>query len=417
MPHQQFSVAVVGGGLIGLITAARLATLPNALSNSIALIAAATPGEDKRTTAVMMPAIDMLKEIGVWDLCQNESEALTTMRLVDGSDRLIRAPLSDFKAAELGLDAFGYNIPNAVLSSAINDVIAQSDTVTPIATQVKAAEHFSDHMDLHLENGETISTKLGVAADGRNSLMREAAGISTRRWSYPQTALVLNFAHDLPHAGVSTEFHTSTGPFTQVPLPGTKASPDRSSLVWVIQPQTASELLMHDLPYLNQLIEEKLQSCLGKVRIEAIPQAFPLSGMMADKFASNRCILVGESGHVFPPIGAQGFNLGQRDVEAFVSLAEPVLASGGDPGEAALLSRYNLARQSDIRSRSGAVDLLNRSLLTDFLPVQALRSLGLMSLANVGPLRRLMMRQGVGIPLPFAPASLLERGRAAADRW
>ena len=137
-----------------------------------------------------------------------------------------------------------------------------------------------------------------------------------RKWSYPQTALVLNFKHTRPHGGVSTEFHTETGPFTQVPLPATASAHHRSSLVWVINPQQVENLQNKSLAELSKIVETKLQSCFGAVSIEAAPQAFPLSGMTANRFAANRVALVGETGHFFPPIGAQGFNLSLRDISS-----------------------------------------------------------------------------------------------------
>jgi 2-octaprenyl-6-methoxyphenol hydroxylase len=202
---------------------------------------------------------------------------------------------------------------------------------------------------------------------------------------------VANLSHEIPHDDTSTEFHTEHGPLTLVPLPG-----HGSSLVWVDRPHEVARRVASDETALADEIETRSSSLLGAIRIDGPRQAFPLSGMTATAFAAARTVLVGEAAHLFPPIGAQGLNLGYRDVAA---LGEVLPGPGGDPGTPARLAAYERARRADILTRTAAVDALNRTLLTGFLPVQALRGIGLFLLDRLPSLRQAVMRQGIARPL------------------
>jgi 2-octaprenyl-6-methoxyphenol hydroxylase len=244
--------------------------------------------------------------------------------------------------------------------------------------------------------------RLVIGADGRRSLSRAAAGIETTQRAYPQTALTLNLAHARPHDDTSTEFHTESGPFTLVPLPGR-----RSSLVCVLDPAHADELAAMDDAELAREIQRRAHSLLGTMNVEPGRGIFPLAIESADAFARDRIALVGEAVHVVPPIGAQGFNLGLRDGATIAELVAEARRQNIDVGAPQLLARYDTQRRADVTSRSVAVDLLNRSLLTDFLPAQGARGLSLFLVDRIGPLRRALMREGVA---PAASQPRLMRG-------
>lgn len=379
----EHEIAIVGGGLAGRIAALAFARQ----GFDTVLIAPDESRMDGRTTALMDQSIGLLRTLDIWDKLQPATAALSTMQLIDATGRLLHAPTVNFRAAEIGLEAFGYNIPNAPFLSILHDELAALDRVTILATGVARAELGTDAATLHLTDGSSISAGLVIAADGRKSLMRDTAGITVDTRHYPQTAVVLNFTHERPHANVSTEFHTRTGPFTQVPLPG-----NRSSLVWVVKPEQAGEIMALPAAALNRRIENQMQSMLGRVNVEGTPQAWPLSAMTARRFGTGRVALVGEAAHVFPPIGAQGLNLSLRDIESAVELAVQARTAGTGlaVGEA-----YDRRRRADILSRTAAIDLFNRSLLSGFLPVQALRAAGLHMLSAIPPLRYFAMNEGV----------------------
>lgn len=380
---QHFEIAVVGGGLAGSVAALALARA----GRKVAMIAPSSAKTDERTTALMDHSIRFLERLGVWEDIAPSAAPLSVMQIVDGTKRLLRAPTAQFRAQDVGLYAFGYNIPNRALSETLDAAVAAERNVTNVAQTVEIFDFSAERVMLTLSDGTIASADFVVGADGRQSKARETAGIGVRRWSYPQSAVVLNFAHTLPHGNVSTEVHTENGPFTQVPLPGL-----RSSLVWVVNPDEARRLVELPTEELSRLVEDRMQSMLGKVTVEGKAQAWPLSSLMAERFGKGRLALIGEAAHAFPPIGAQGLNLSLRDI---IALSDLLAATGDRPVPADAGDRFNRRRGPDIVSRTVGVDLLNRSLLSDFLPVQMLRAAGLHILTYAPPLRNLLMREGI----------------------
>ncbi|MEJ0012728.1 MAG: UbiH/UbiF family hydroxylase [Bauldia sp.] len=379
------TIAVVGAGPVGLAAAVLLADA----DYHVALIAPAAPSPDRRTSALMAGSVALLERLGVWPGLTADAAPLRTMRIIDGTTRLIRAPEVAFEASEIGLPAFGYNTANAALVAALERAVAERG-VARIDAMAEGAAFEDAGVTITTSAGNPVAARLAIAADGRKSKLREAAGIATQDWSYPQAALVCNLAHSLPHRDTSTEFHTEHGPFTLVPLAG-----NRSSLVWVDTPAESARRLALPDEAIAAEIETRSASILGAVTVEGRRQVFPLSGMSVTNFAAKRVMLVGEAAHLFPPIGAQGLNLGYRDVAA---LGEVLAGPVSDPGATAHLEAYDRARRVDVLTRTAAVDAMNRTLLSDFLPVAALRGLGLFLIDRVPPLRRFAMRQGVAVP-------------------
>ena len=374
-------ILVVGAGPAGLAAALELA----GLGYDVLTVAPARPA-DERTSALLAGSIAFLDRLGVWERAKASAAPMRSLRLVDATGRLIRAPEVTFHAAEIGLDAFGWNIANTALTDALEAVFAERGLRRLDAAVAHVAGEAGQAVAT-LSDGGTVSAKLVVAADGRRSKVRESVGIGVGAWRYDQAALVVNLRHTRPHEDTSTEFHTEAGPFTLVPLPGL-----RSSLVWVSRPADAESRMALSDDALAAEIETRSASLLGATSLDGRRQVFPLSGMNAARFAAGRAVLVGEAGHLFPPIGAQGLNLGYRDV---ADLGTVLAGRPADPGAADRLAAYDRARRADVLTRTAAVDALNRTLLTGFLPVQGLRGLGLFLLDRVPALRRALMRQGV----------------------
>jgi 2-octaprenyl-6-methoxyphenol hydroxylase len=322
------------------------------------------------------------------------------MRIVDDTARLLRAPEVCFAASEIGLDSFGHNIENRFLLAALSTRARGLAALTRIEDEAVRVDITGQGVTVHLKNGSAVTARLAIGADGRRSLCRAAAGIDTRRRGYAQTALTCNLRHSRPHHDTSTEFHTESGPFTLVPLPGS-----RSSLVCVIEPADVARLAALADADLAREIERRSHAVLGKIEIEPGRGVFPLALETAARTAARRVVLIGEAAHVIPPIGAQGLNLGLRDAATIAELVVAAHRDGGDVGE--LTDRYDRLRRADVTSRTLAVDVLNRSLLSDFLPLQGARGLGLFLLERVGPLRRAVMREGVA---PAASQPRLMRG-------
>ncbi|MDE2377534.1 UbiH/UbiF family hydroxylase [Bradyrhizobium sp.] len=392
----QFDAAVIGGGPAG--TAAAIALAQAGVPT--ALVARRVPYGDNRTTALLGGSVDFLDGLGVWQRCRDKAAALEVMRLVDDTGRLIRAPEVRFSCHEIGLDAFGYNIDNRSLMLALEARAAELPGLTRFDDEAESVVTGADDVAIGTSAGQDISARLVVGADGRHSLCREAAGLAVARRELRQTALTFNVGHTRPHAGVSTEFHTAHGPCVLVPLPG-----KRCSVVWVAEPAEAERLRALSDEELSAAIERQSHSVLGRMSVEPGRNVFPLAIERPQSFARSRIALVGEAAHVVPPIGAQGLNLGLRDAADIAELAGDALAAGRDPGAAELLARYDWARRPDILSRTFMIDMANRSLLNDFLPLQPVRAVGMHLLGAVGPLRRLAMREGLAPSWRRPPAS------------
>jgi 2-octaprenyl-6-methoxyphenol hydroxylase len=381
-----YDVAVVGGGPAGLAAAIAIAQS----GAKTALIARRSAYADNRTTALLGQSIDFLQALEVWPHCMDKAAALRVMRLVDDTGRLIRAPEVRFSCDEIGLDVFGYNIENRVLVSSLEERAAAEANLTRLDDDAATVQAGDDIVSVQLANGRALSARLVVGADGRHSLCREAAGITVGRRELHQAALTFNVSHSRPHQNISTEFHTPQGPCVLVPLPG-----ERSSVVWVSEPKEADRLMALSDEELSHAAEARSHSILGKMQVEPARNRFPLVIEQLRQFAKTRIALVGEAAHVLPPIGAQGLNMGLRDAADMAEVVRNALAAGEDPGSPSVLGRYTSARRPDVMSRTFAIDIANRSLLSAFLPMQSLRAAGLHLIGSFGPLRRLAMREGL----------------------
>lgn len=398
--NDRCAAVVVGRGPAGLTAAIALAEG----GTQTVLVGLRPAKPDNRTTALLADSVTALDTLGVWSLCRAKAAPLKVMRIVDDTGRLWRAPEVRFDASEIGLDAFGYNIENRHLIDAMEERARNLSGLQIVDGEVLAIKTERDGVAIDLKDGATYRAPIAIGADGRNSICRSAAGIDMDERDYPQVAITLCVRHSRPHQDKSTEFHTPNGPFTLVPLPD-----NRSSLVWVVDPETADDLASLEDVELSAEIERASYSILGRIEAEPARGRFPLRVATARRFADRRIALVGEAAHVIPPIGAQGLNLGLRDAATISELAIKADRQSQDIGGAEMLASYDRLRRADVGSRTFAIDLLNRTLLSDFLPAQSMRGLGLYLIDRIGPLRRAVMREGVA---PAAARPRLMRGEA-----
>jgi 2-octaprenyl-6-methoxyphenol hydroxylase len=403
----KLEVAVIGAGPTGLVAALALAR------NGLEVALIAPPADagvrprgsdtaDRRTTALIGPSVQLLLNLEAWQACAPHAAPLVAIRMADDRQGLIRAPELLFTAAEIGLGSFGANLPNPALLDALRAAARRAPRLTWVETAgVTDIAPAASWVRLALAEGGSVEARLAVAADGRTSRAPAAAGIAVETWNYPQTALVCSFDHSRPHAGTVNELHRQTGPLTTVPLPG-----QRSALVWVEAPDAARRLAgLGDGPFAEAL-EEALQGVLGSIGPLGGPVGpralHDLGGRRAERMARARVALVGEAAHVVPPIGAQGLNLGLRDAAVLADILAEARARGEDIGAEASLAAYDRARRADVAARSLSIDLLNRSLIADLVPVDMLRGLAAHAVASFAPLRRALMQEGTGLagPLP-----------------
>jgi 2-octaprenyl-6-methoxyphenol hydroxylase len=390
---------VVGAGPVGLTAAIALASA----GVETALVARAAAA-DHRTTALLHGSVNAMASLGIWGRFRMHAAPLKVLRIIDDTRRLLRAPEVRFAASEIGLEAFGHNVENRLLVAALEARARELNSLTWLAADAGAVEFTDENVTVSLQTGGSVTGRLVIAADGRRSLCRSAAAIETEHRACAQTALTFNLRHSRPHHDTSTEFHAESGPFTLVPLQG-----DRSSLVLVSAAGEAEALAALSPSAMAQEIERRSHSILGRIEIEPGSGRFPLAVERARRFAAHRIALVGEAAHVVPPIGAQGLNLGLRDAATISELVVAARRGGRDPGAPELTDRYDRMRRADVMSRSLAVELLNRSLLSGFLPLQAARGTGLFLMRRSHALRRAAMREGV---MPAASQPRLMRGQA-----
>jgi 2-octaprenyl-6-methoxyphenol hydroxylase len=392
-PHGRGAdVLIAGAGLAGLTAAFGLARAGFAV---VSCGGAERTGRG-RTVALLDQSVAFLVSLGLWAGLQPRAAPLCALRLIDDTETLFPPRPVEFRASEIGLDAFGWNIENDLMAEALGAAIAQAPGVERVADEVADYDFSPGAVRAKLKDGRLIEARLTIGADGRDSRARRAAGLAARVHRYPQTALTAHLAHRLPHDDFSTELHTRGGPFTLVPLPASATEPNRSSLVWVMSNEDARRREALDDEALAREIELQAHSLLGAMRIEGTRGFFPIARQIVPRIAAQRLALVGDAAHVLPPIGAQGLNLGLRDVEAIIACVSEARAEGCDIGAADTLSAYERSRRADIALRTSVVDGLNRALLAHFPPLDFARGAGLATLSAIGPLRRLVMRAGIG---------------------
>lgn len=346
---------------------------------------------DRRTSALMLPAVEYLVSAGLVADPAAIGYPLTQIRIIDATRRLIRAPETLFDCAEFGLAAFGWNLPNVRLAESFEAARLALGNLQTIETTLDDLELGANGTLLQLANGETIQAALVIGADGKKSRVRESAGFRARENGFTQSALVCDLGLGRPIGGASIEFHYENGPFTLVPAGG-----NRANLVWIDDREVLKAAQARDKAVLAALFGEKSQHLFGAIELLTPAHMFPLSTLTVDIAGKGGVVLVGEAAHAFPPIGAQGLNLGLRDVaDLAAALASVDL---GSAGFARALSNDYAGRRAGDLSRTGTmVDALFRSLLADFLPAQAARSTGLWALKLLPGLRRAAFDVGMGV--------------------
>lgn len=386
-------ILIAGGGLAGLTAAARLA----GTGADVTLVDPAGPTEeggtaDLRTTALLQPAIDTLDRAGAWAGMERVSAPLHCMRLIDaGGRQRIARETADFRADEISAKPFGQNVANTEIRRALE---ARLEAQGATRRQAAATGSFlrGARRVVRLSDGQQIAARLVIAADGRDSALRKAAGLSAHRWSYGQKALVFAVTHSAPHEGISTEIHSTGGPCTLVPMPDHEGSPS-SSVVWMVPGPRAAQLAALDDPGLGTALTAETMGLYGPLTLIGGRAVWPIISQIAPKLTAPRLALVAEAVHVIPPIGAQGLNMSLRDVEVLTGLIE----TAEDPGAERVLRSYQSRRFPDIAARVAGVDMLNRAARAEWQPVRDLRRLGLKAIHEVQPIRQMAMRLGLGV--------------------
>jgi 2-octaprenyl-6-methoxyphenol hydroxylase len=382
---RRVDAVVVGGGLSGLAAVVAVA------KTGLGVVHVAPKAHaDRRTSALMMPSVAYLQEAGLIGDPAEHGVPLTQIRIIDATRRLLRAPETLFDSAEARLPAFGWNFANAKLNATFEAAKAAFENIQTIETTVAGLKVSDESSMLTLANGETLETALLVGADGKRSLVREEGDFRAREYGFTQAALVCDLTLGRSIGGTSVEFHYPQGPFTLVP-----AGDRRANLVWIDDRAVLEAAKDAGAEGLIGTFLEKSMRLFGTIELASPAHIFPLSTLSVEKAGAGGVVLVGEAAHAFPPIGAQGLNLGLRDVEDLSAALE--MANGTEPGWAKAVSEDYARRRAGDLARTGAVvDGLFRSLLAEMLPAQALRAGGLWALKLVPGLRRQAFAIGMG---------------------
>lgn len=401
-------ILVAGAGQTGISAALAFARA----GFRVTLVGRRPPPLPGRTVALFEASVRFLAALGVLDEVRAKSNRIAAIRMIDDTDQFLPVPELLLRAEEVDLPELGINISNDELTEVLFNHAREAKSFEIVDADIADYDLLGDGCAAILADGSRIEADFLIAADGRQSKARACAGIDTKEWTYPQIALTLLLSHEFPHDDISTEYHTRSGPFTLVPLQGRENAPHRSSLVWLMSVADARRRLANARDELEFEIEDYAKSILGAVKIEGDIGQFRMGGMRVSKHAVGRLALVGETCHAFPPIGAQGLNLSLRDVADLEEcLASADLANGDELARA--LARYDRRRFADIGFRTYGVDLLNRSLIVPYLPIDLLRGAGFLAMTAIGPLRRSVIREGV---LPHLVLPRLMRKETASLR-
>ena len=398
MTDHSCDILISGGGIAGLTAAAVFGTA----GFDVICVDPTPPVTEKdnakadmRSTAMLQPARGVLEDAGLWDQLALFASPLQIMRIVDAGGPEPEARLTkEFNAADISDQPFGWNFPNWLLRRELVarlNALARVDfrpgtATTSLFTREREAR-------VRLSDGSRVSAKLVVAADGRNSAMREAAGIGVSTTRYGQKALAFTVTHPIPHDNVSTEIHRTGGPFTLVPLPDVDGMP-ASAIVWMDDGPLAQQRMELDKDDFEAAMSERSCYLFGPLTLTSHRTIWPIISQKADRLSAERVALIAEAAHVVPPIGAQGLNMSLADTAKLLELAQ---AQPDALGSRDMLDAYHKARHNDVALRVQGIDLLNRASQISAPALRDARAMGLNALYSLAPVRRTLMQMGLGV--------------------
>ena len=351
---------------------------------------------DYRTTAYLQPSKLFLERLGVWETIEDSAMPLEIMKIIDASgaqngDKI--KSQKEFNSAEISDSPFGWNVKNSLMRAELKRLIdRQSNCELIDATSAIDFTSRDTAAFVKLSSGNTVKAKLVIAADGRNSILREKAGISTKTHRFGQKALAFAVTHPLAHQNISTEIHNSGGPFTLVPLPDFDGKPS-SAIVWMESGEKAKNLMQMEAKEFEREMTARSCNILGPLKLASKRSLWPIISQIADRLCSKRLALIGETAHVVPPIGAQGLNMSLADIKLLNDLDQKY---PNDLGEIHTLNEYQKHRIVDIRRRVVGVSALNKISISDNKLVQNIRAFGLENFFQLPAIKNNIMKLGMG---------------------
>ncbi|HEX2591507.1 MAG TPA: FAD-dependent monooxygenase [Rhizomicrobium sp.] len=408
MTNHQADVIIGGGGLVGLTLALALVQggLQVIVVDPVPQSAALDPKFDGRVTALAYAAVRMFEALGIWPHLKEHAQPIEQILVTDAALGRPASPFSlHFDSDELG-GPMGFIAENRYIRAAQFAASAEAAGITLIspAALIDLAEEPGSILAT-LSNGDTVTAKLAVAADGRQSPMRDHMGIGIVDWSYPQVGIVATVAHEKPHNGTAYEHFLPSGPFAILPITG-----NRSSLVWTEDDKLAPQMMALDDAGFDAEIARRFGAHLGKTKATGPRWSYPLKFHLARGFVKSRFALAGDSAHGIHPIAGQGLNLGLKDVAALAEVLLDAARLGLDIGTLDTLRRYERWRRFDSVLMAMTMDAMNRLFSNDITPLRIARDIGLGIVDAIGPARRFFMRHAGGA---VGKLPRLMRGEAA----
>jgi 2-octaprenyl-6-methoxyphenol hydroxylase len=387
-------VIIGGGGMVGLTLGLALAQggLKVIVCDPVPTAKILDAKFDGRVTAIAYAAIRMYQALGVWDQLAPNAQPIEDILVTDGAPGRAPSPFSlHFDGAEAGTP-LGHIAENRHIRAALFAAVERAPNLELISPAA-----INDLIeDVHgitatLSNGDTVAARLAVAADGRDSAMRERMNIGVVGWSYPQTGIVATVEHEKPHNGVAYEHFLPAGPFAILPMTG-----NRSSLVWTERETLAPRLLKLPDAEFNAEIAKRFGTHLGQTSATGPRWSYPLKFHLARAYVKPRFALAGDAAHGIHPIAGQGLNLGLKDAAALAEIVLDAARLGLDFGQLDILQRYERWRRFDSFTLAAATDALTRLFSNDIAPLRILRDFGMGVVDQIGPARRFFMRHAGG---------------------
>ena len=400
----EVDVCIVGAGPVGGTLACRLAAggARVAVIDRAPLPPMEHPDFDGRAYAIAAGSRRLLDAAGLWHALPQPSGPIRDIRVSDGRIGRAASPLHlhfDHTQAAHQLDdpePFGWMVEARSLRVAINTTLARHPNLHLFAPAEATVRRTADGAEIAVSDGTTIAARLVVAAEGRNSPLRDQAGIRVTRANYGQRGIVCAIAHEHPHNGVALEHFLPAGPFAQLPMAGTEGAPNLSAIVWTERTAAADRIAAMDDPAFAREVARRLGTHLGAIRLMGRRWIYPLSALHAQRYVDTRLAVIGDAAHGIHPIAGQGLNLGFRDIIALSDLVLTAIASGEDPGAPALLAAYQRRRRPANLAMLAATDVLDRLFSTDNPLLRAARDLGIATVDRIPTLKRAFMRAAMG---------------------
>ena len=398
-------ICVVGAGPVGGTLACRLAEagISTVVVDRAPLPPMENPAFDGRAYAIAAASRQVIEEAGIWHRLPARPCPITEIRVSDGrlgrpaSRLFLHFDHRDAAGPNDDVGAFGWMVEARDLRVALNATLNTHPNLRLFAPAEATVERRADGATVRITGGPSIACQLVVAAEGRQSPLRNQAGISVTRLPYRQTGIVCAIAHEHPHHNVALEHFLPAGPFARLPMSGTEGAPHVSAIVWTERDDVAPRMLALDDDALARQIARRMGDHLGAIRLLGRRWHYPLGAQHAHRYFDTRLVLVGDAAHGIHPIAGQGLNLGFRDVGELARRLIAAHATGQDLGAPALLLGYQRARRPDNLLMLAATDALDRLFSTDFPPVRLIRDLGLGAVQRLPRLKRVFMRQAMGI--------------------